>query len=72
MSKNITMSTDAITIAEAVKELDQAIARLMRSDRDPEIMRRAAERMDQMREDLRKRIGTVDIAVDLIRDAREP
>ena len=54
------------------EELQDAIDRLIRGERDPEAMRKAYERMDQMREELRARIGTVEMAVDLIRDARDP
>ncbi len=39
--------------------------------RDPEIIRRAAERMDRMREELRQRIGEVNVAVELIRQGRD-
>ena len=50
---------------------EKVIERLMNGTRDPEMMRRSRERMDRMREDLRQRIGTVEVAVDLIRDARD-
>ena len=43
---------------------------LIDSRLDFEAMRKAAERMDQMRERLKERIGTVEVAADLIRDAR--
>jgi hypothetical protein len=62
---------ETATTAEAYKELQEAIDRLIRGERDPEAMRKACERMDQMREELRARIGTVEVAVDLIRDARD-
>ena len=39
--------------------------------RDPERMRKAAERMDRMREETRKRVGTVEVAVKFIRELRE-
>ena len=55
---------------DAQAELHEAIAQLSSGKRDPEAMRKAAERMDKMREELRQKIGTVDIAVELIRDAR--
>jgi len=58
------MATDAQT------ELHEAIAQLTSGKRDPVAMRKAAERMDRGREELRGKIGTVDVAVDLIRDAR--
>jgi hypothetical protein len=34
-------------------------------------MLQAHENMNRMREELRKRIGTVDVAVELIRDGRD-
>ena len=66
------MSTETISTSEAMKELQEAVDRLVRGERDPEAMRRAGERMDQMREALRERVGTTDLAVELIRDARNP
>ena len=59
------------TVPTAKQELDQAIARLMNGVRDPEAGRKAREEMDRMREETRKRIGTVEVAVDLVRDARD-
>ena len=56
---------------DALTELQRAIERLLSGQHDPEAMRKACERMDAMREELRGRIGTVDIAVDLIREARD-
>lgn len=52
-------------------ELNEVIARLIKGVRDPEAARKAREEMDQMREEIRQRIGTVDLAVELIRDARD-
>ena len=52
-------------------ELEQAIQSLSKP-RDPKFMRQASARMDRMREELRKTHGEMDIAVDLIRDARNP
>ncbi len=34
-------------------------------------MRHAAERMDRMREEMRQRVGNVDLAVPLIRETRD-
>ena len=38
---------------------------------DPEAMKRACERMDRMREEMRKRVGEVEVAVSLIRESRD-
>jgi len=62
------MSTETITTQ---KELQEAVDRLVKGVRDPEATRRACERMDQMREELRERIGTVEVAVDLVREVRD-
>ncbi|MFN0055759.1 MAG: hypothetical protein ACKV0T_26750 [Planctomycetales bacterium] len=66
------MSTDTITLAEAKREIDEAVERVVKGVRDPEAARLACERMDRDREELRKRIGTIEVAVELIRDARNP
>ena len=52
-------------------ELQAAVDRVLRGVRDPEAMRRAAERMDRMREEMRRRAGDVDLAVPLIRETRD-
>ena len=63
------MSTE--TLPTAKQELDRAIAGLVKGVRDVEAGRQAREDMDRMREETRKRTGTVAVAVDLIRDARD-
>jgi len=69
MSENTDMSTIDV---EANRELQEAVQRLANRVRDPEIVQAARARMDRMREELRERIGTIEVAVDLIRDARNP
>ncbi|HEV3166979.1 MAG TPA: hypothetical protein VGZ22_23420 [Isosphaeraceae bacterium] len=56
---------------EVMAELQERADRAAKGVRDPEIMRKAAERMDKMREDLRQKVGNVDLAVPLIREARD-
>ena len=51
---------------EDAEELRDAIEGLITGVRDPEKMRRAAERMDRMREEMEP----TDIAVELIREVR--
>lgn len=58
-------------IADAKRRLDLAIERIMKGIRDPEAGRQADQEMDRMREETWKRIGTVEVAVDLIREARD-
>jgi hypothetical protein len=53
-----------------MRELEEAVARLVAGVHDTEAIRKACERMDAMREELRQRVGTIEVAVDLIRDAR--
>lgn len=67
-SNNDTMSTE--TPATSKHELENVIARMMTGQRDPDVGKKAREDMDRMREETRKRIGMVDVAVQLIRDAR--
>ncbi|MGO9465985.1 MAG: hypothetical protein ACLQVF_17735 [Isosphaeraceae bacterium] len=52
-------------------ELQVAVDRVLKGIRDPEAMRHAAERMDRMREEMRMRVGNVDLAVPLIRETRD-
>jgi hypothetical protein len=67
-SKNVWMTTTALPTGQ--QELNEAMSRLMKGIRDPEAGKKAREDMDRMREETRSRIGTVDVAVDLVRDAR--
>ncbi len=70
VSNNTNMSTEHAIPAKIVHDLEQTLDRAMTGARHPEEMHEARKRMNQMREELRKRIGIVNIAVDLIRDAR--
>ena len=65
------MSTNTSIPGEVVHELHEILAGAATGVRDPETMRKAREEMNRMREELRQRIGTVEIAVDLIREARD-
>jgi hypothetical protein len=65
------MATATTPATDAKRELEEACERLRKGVHDPEVARRARERMDRMREELRERIGIVDVAVDLVRDARQ-
>lgn len=47
------------------------MADILNGVRDPAKMRQAAERMDRMREEMRRRVGVGEWAVDLIRDCRD-
>jgi hypothetical protein len=56
---------------ELMAELQERANRAVRGVVDPEARRIARERMDRMREEFRRRHGEVNLAVDLIREARE-
>jgi len=55
---------------ELEAEFQAAVRQAMSSTRDPEAMRRAAERMDRMREETYRRHGLLDIGVPAIRELR--
>jgi hypothetical protein len=63
------MSTETVT--DGKSQLAETISRLMKGQRDPKDMQAACERMDRMREETRARVGTVEIAVDAIRELRD-
>jgi hypothetical protein len=56
---------------EVMADLEDAARYAAARVRDPEVMRRACERMDQMRETLRQQCGEMNVAVDLVREARD-
>jgi hypothetical protein len=55
---------------EMEAEFLAAVQQAMSSKRDPEAMRRAAERMDRMREETYRKHGLLDIGVPAIRELR--
>jgi hypothetical protein len=55
---------------ELLAEMQKRAERAAKGIRDHEDARRASERMDRMREELRQSAGEMDIAVALIREAR--
>jgi hypothetical protein len=52
-------------------ELQAAAERAAKGVRDPEIMRKASERMDRLREEIRRQHGILDIGVPAIRELRD-
>lgn len=52
-------------------ELHEAAERASKGIIDPEAAQRARKRMDETREKLRKKLGTVDLAVPLVREDRD-
>ncbi len=66
------MAIETITIEVTKQQSDELIAKLMRGEpRDPEEMTKSRERMDFMREETRKRVGTVEVAVKFVRKLRD-
>ena len=66
------MPTDTITNEVTKQEFDALIGKLMRGEpRDAQEMRNSRERLDYMREEVRKRVGTVEVAVDCVRELRD-
>ena len=65
-----TMEKPSAIPAEILEEMQQRAERAASGRRDAEDARRACERMDRLREELRRRVGETDIAVALIREAR--
>lgn len=57
--------------AEDLADLEATIADLIRGVRDPRKMDEAAREMDEGREEIRRRLGDLDIAVELIRETRD-
>ena len=55
---------------ELEAEFEEAVRQAMSAKRDPEAMRRAAERMDRMREETYRQYGLLDIGVPAIRELR--
>ncbi|HQU44018.1 MAG TPA: hypothetical protein PK867_14460 [Pirellulales bacterium] len=64
------MSTDTAVSPELIQRLQEQMEKVAKGIRDPQEMRQALENMNRTREELRQRTGTVDVAVNLIRDAR--
>ncbi len=56
---------------EVMAELEEAARLALSGIRDPEAMGRACERMDRMREEVRKKHGLLDIGVPAIRELRD-
>ena len=64
------MSTTDAVPSKLLAELQEAASKAVTGVRDPEEMRQAARRMDEMREEIRRRHGNLNIVVPAIRDLR--
>jgi hypothetical protein len=54
-----------------IAEMQAAVERAAKGIRDPEAMRRACADMDQVRDQIRKREGVLDIGVSAVRELRD-
>jgi hypothetical protein len=57
--------------AELLAEMQEAAERAANGVRDPERMRQACERMDCIREEIRREHGVLDIGVPALRELRD-
>jgi len=68
------MATDVKAPAipdDLLAEMRERALRAANSIRDPDDVRKACERMDRMREELQEKVGETNLAVELIREARD-
>lgn len=65
------MSTSPLGSSEALALMQDAADKAAKGIRDPEDMRKAAEEMDKIREEIRRREGVLNIGVDAIRELRD-
>jgi hypothetical protein len=56
---------------ELLAQMREAAIKGMSPGRDPEAMKKACERMDRMREEIKKKHGILDIGVPAIRELRD-
>lgn len=56
---------------ELMAELEEAVDQIMKGVRDPDAMDRAAQEMDEGREEIKRRLGELNIAVELVRETRD-
>lgn len=54
-----------------VHELEEALEQAMKPTRDPEVMRKALEAARASCEETRRKVGTLNVCVDLIREVRD-
>jgi hypothetical protein len=71
MNRTQKLENPPVASHELVSELEEAVDRLVNGIRDPGAMQNACDRMDRMREEMKQRVGEIEVAVDLIREARD-
>jgi hypothetical protein len=70
-SNNMPMSTETIPHNETMARVQEAAEKAAKGIRDPEAMRKAAEEMDRIGEEVRRKHGILDIGVPAIRELRD-
>lgn len=66
-----TPSPNSLIPPQIMAELQAAADRAAKGLRNPEMMAKACERMDQLREEIRRTHGILDIGVPAIRELRD-
>lgn len=66
-----TIEKSAASPSDLMAELQEAADRAAKGIRDPEVMRKAGEEMDRIREEIRREHGLLDIGVPAIRELRD-
>jgi hypothetical protein len=66
---NLCMTTDTRHPIDA--DTEALLERIAGKPLDPEVYRRIQERGNKVTEEIRKRMGTIEIAIDLIRETRD-
>ena len=56
---------------ELAAALDEALRNALAGNQDPEAMRLACEEQDRLREELRHKVGDLNVAVELVREVRD-
>jgi hypothetical protein len=56
---------------ELAAALDAALRNAMSGKQDPEAMQQACDEQDRLREELRQKVGELNLAVELVREARD-
>jgi hypothetical protein len=66
-----TTNTSTGLPSELAAALDEALRNAMTGIQDPEAMREACEEQDRLREELRQKVGDLNVAVELVRELRD-
>jgi hypothetical protein len=56
---------------DVLADLEDAIRGVLQGPPTPEVMQKAGDEQDRLREELRQRVGELSVAVDFVREARD-